>query len=462
MRIILKIKYFYAQQIIAVLELPEMDKNMKKYYLYAFMFLSSVGLFAQETELERQLFNLPDVVFEKIDCPEGFEVAYKLLIRQPVDHNNPHKGYFYQRAFLSHRGFHRPTVIVTEGYARSVNRPYELTGLLEANQIDVEHRFFGVSIPDTVDYDYLNFEQLTADLHHINQLFRNIYRGKWVSTGISKGGTTTIFYRYFYPDDVDVSVPYVAPVNLEYEDKRIYQFLDTVGSKECREKIYKLQVRMLENREEVLPLLRWYGKGAKLEFSYLEFEEAFEYTVLEFPFSFWQWGHKCEEIPGEDIPLEEALEYFNKVIEIDFFADAAMKGYASHYYQSASEMGYYGYETKSFKGLLKALPMKPNPLAIFTPGKMQVEFDGTLTNQVYDWLKDNGNRFAYIYGGSDTWSATSVPPSDKVDALWLMMPDTDHGKARILNMTQVQRRLLISRLEKWLNMEIEDIFAEEN
>ena len=77
------------------------------------------------------------------------------------------------------------------------------------------------------------------------QLFEIIYRGKWVSTGISKGGATTIYYRYFYPDDVDVSVPYVAPVNRELEDQRLYSFLETIGSDECREKIRSFQIRVL-------------------------------------------------------------------------------------------------------------------------------------------------------------------------------------------------------------------------
>ena len=101
----------------------------------------------------------------------------------------------------------------------------------------MEHRYFGESMPDSLNYNYLNLKQATADLHHIRQLFGQIYTGKWVSTGVSKGGATTIFYRYFYPEDVDASVPYVAPVNREQEDQRLYRFLDTIGTDQCREKI---------------------------------------------------------------------------------------------------------------------------------------------------------------------------------------------------------------------------------
>jgi len=428
---------------------------MKKYTIYLLLLFLSGMLAAQETDISRQLFELPDVIFTQIDAPEGYASAYEVRIKQPIDHMDPAKGHFYQRAFLSHRSFDAPMVICTEGYGRSRNRPYELTDLVKGNQVDVEHRYFGASIPDSLDYTYLTLEQATADLHYIRLLLGNLYDGPWVSTGISKGGQTTIYYRYFYPDDVDVSVPYVAPLNLVTEEQRIYEFLDNVGSEECREKIYKLQRRMLKDRKHFLPLVKWYSKGAKLEFDYLGLEKAFEYAVLEYPFSFWQWGHDCTEIPSDKAPADEVLEHFLEVSNVDFFSDRDIAGFASHYYQAADQMGYYGYRTDEFKGLLKALPEKPNPSAIFTPGKMKVEFDGSLANATYDWLAKEGDRFIYIYGELDTWSATGVPPSDNVDARWFILKGQDHGGARIKNMTDEQRQVLVDALEKWLRIDIE-------
>lgn len=82
-----------------------------------------------------------------------------------LDHSHPSKGFFQQKVFLLHKGFDRLTVMNTAGYGRNRPFPLELTILLDANQIDVEHRFFGDSKPDSLVYDYLNFEQVTADLH---------------------------------------------------------------------------------------------------------------------------------------------------------------------------------------------------------------------------------------------------------------------------------------------------------
>lgn len=428
-----------------------MKKNL---LLLLFLFGMTFTVFAQD--LDTMLYELPDLIFEKIEPAEGFQSTYKLKVKQPLDHEDASKGYFYQKVYLSHKGLDRPTVIITEGYSRTKNRIYELTTLLEANQLDVEHRFFGESMPDSLDYKYLNMKQVSADLHHIKQLFSDIYSSKWISTGISKGGSTTIFYRYFYPEDVDVSVPYVAPINNAFEDKRIYKFLDTIGTDACRNKIKEVQIRLLENREKVLPLLKFYSLGANASYNYLSLEKAFELTVLEYPFSFWQYGQSCDKIPNSDASIEELTEYLLSVSTITFFADDDIKAYGSHYYQAATEMGYYGYETKGFESLLKAWPVSVNPHATFMPNKMKQPFDGSLLDEVNEWLNSHANEFIYIYGGIDTWSATGVPPNDNVDAIWFYMKGKHHGNARIKEMTNSEKEKLLSTLERWLSIKINE------
>jgi len=429
---------------------------MKK-LLLLIAFLSTLAnpVNAQTQYIENLLFNLPDVIFKKIVTPETFEVAYELKVRQPLDHFDPSKGFFLQKAFLSHKAFDRPTVINTSGYSKKKNNILEITELLSANQIAVEHRFFGESLPDSMDYKYLNLKQATADLHHIKQLFKKIYTGKWISSGISKGGVTTIFYRYFYPQDVDVSVSYVAPLNKEREDERIYTFLDTVGTDECREKIKSFQIRLLENRDEVLSLLKFYSIGAGLKFTYLTFEQAFEYAVMEYPFSFWQWGHSCLNIPGNETSLEDAVEYFVSTKPLALFGDQDIKYYGPHYYQSATEMGYYGYETYKFKDLIKSLPTDTNPQATFIPNKMDVSFDGSLLKDIHEWIESKGNKFIYIYGFNDTWSACALQPSDKVDSKWFFLKDKDHGEARIAHMSDEEKQRLVTTLERWLSIKID-------
>ena len=412
--------------------------------------------FAHAQNIEDLLFELPDIIFHKIESNADYGQSYELRIKQPIDHNDHSKGYFHQKVYFTHKGYDKPSVIITQGYQRETSSIYEITKLLDANQIDVEHRYFGNSQPDSLDYNYLNLQQVTADLHHINKLFRSIYKNKWISTGISKGGETTIFYRYYYPDDVDVSIPYVAPLKKEYEDKRLYKFINTIGTDECRNDITTFQRELLEKRGELIPLLKYYSKGAKVEYSYLTLEEAFEYAVLEYSFSFWQSGISCESIPQIGSDIDTLMDHFLTVINISFFGDANIAKYGSHYYQAAQEMGYYGFQTDNFKDLLEVLPTKPNPHAAFVPGNISVEFDDELLKNVNKWLKKNPYQFIYINGTIDTWSATAVPISDNENSRWFFLEGKHHYNARIKNMSPEEFGILENTLEEWLSIELKD------
>ena len=430
---------------------------MLKTTTYLFPLMLSLITFsglAQKDLLIQKLYELPDIAFEEIENVSDFEATFVLSVKQPLDHSDPSKGYFHQKVYLTHRGFDRPTVLVTEGYNCAKVYVYEMTTLLGGNQVEVEHRFFGESMPDSLDYAFLNLKQATADLHHVKELLGTLYEKEWVSTGISKGGATTIFYKYFYPEDVAVGVPYVAPINTSFEEARIYHFFDTIGSSSCRKDITDFQIQLLKNRAKILPLLDLYVYGTGNHFTYKRLDEAFELAVLEFPFSFWQYGKDCGKIPKASTPLEEQIKYLLEVSNVTFFSDEEIARLTSHYYQSAQEMGYYGYEVKPFKNYLKALSTEQNPHAAFLPEEMQVAFDGTLLMEVNKWLEKDGNDLIYIYGGIDTWSASAVPPNDSVNSAWFFLSGKHHGNARYKNLTLDEKKRFNMELERRVKIKL--------
>jgi hypothetical protein len=400
--------------------------------LFSISFLPAIAQ-TDEVALERALYNLPDVSFKKLSSPSDKYLKYELIIRQPLDHQHPEKGSFYQHAILTHKNFSAPTVMETQGYWLSDGRN-EVERLLNANYINIEYRFFGKSIPDQMQWEYLTIEQATADYHAINQLFRNIYKGKWISTGISKGGETTLYYKYFYPNDVDLSVPYVAPLDNSLEDQRIYHFFDTIGTPACRAKIFQLQVFLLQHEKEALEKLTWYAKGARLQFNYVgSIGKAFEYSVLEFPFSFWQtYGH-CDSIPT-NASLETSIDFLMRVTGLASFSDAGIKRFEAHFYQAATQSGYYAYNLAPYAKYLHYLTGK-NPSAIFPPKSAPLKpFDPTLNEKVANWLESDGNNIVYIYGGIDTWTSAGIIVSDKVNSKRFLVPGATHSRARVKNM----------------------------
>ena len=86
------------------------------------------------------------------------------FVNQQLDWKDEAEGSFAQRVIIKHRGFDRPTVMVTEGYgaAYALHPGYqeELSTLLEANLVFVEHRYFLESTPQPCDWSHLTVEMV--------------------------------------------------------------------------------------------------------------------------------------------------------------------------------------------------------------------------------------------------------------------------------------------------------------
>jgi PS-10 peptidase S37 len=425
-----------------------------KIWLSLFFSLFLVQAIAQSDELslERALYNLPNLSFKKVSLPGDKFLKYELLIRQPLDHVHPGKGYFYQRAILLHKGFNNNNVMETEGYSLYDGRS-EIEKLFDANYLNIEYRFYGKSMPDSLQWEYLTIEQATADLHAINGLFRNIYKGKWISTGISKGGETTLYYKYFYPKDVDLSVPYVAPLDNSLEDLRIYHFFDTIGTAACRNRIFQAQVFLLQHEKEALEKLKWYSKGAGAHYTYTgSIGKSFEYAVLEYSFAFWQYNGECDSIPDSK-SLDDYIESLLKISDIISFADEELKEFEAHYYQASTQSGYYGYNIMPFKKYLHYFT--ENPSASFPPKSASVKpFDGSLNEKVAKWLWESGNNILYIYGGTDTWTSAGIIVSDKVNSKRFVVPKATHATARIRNMSPQMQREFVQKVKEITGLEV--------
>ncbi len=428
--------------------------KLRKYllFLFVFFFTTSSILPQQETELYKRLKSFKEVVsITPIKHDTTYSEGYQLMISQPVDHNNPNSLTFKQKVYLLHKNEKLPTILALEGYSADFNRPYELTRILQGNQILVEHRYFGQSVPDKLDWNYLTVKQSAADHHAIVQLFKKIYTGKWISTGISKGGQTTIFFKRFYPNDVDVAVPYVAPVNYEKEDPRITKFLRTVGSEDCRKKIIDYQRAFLQKREEIMPLLMHDVEKQNIRLVF-DWDFLYEIWVLEYSFTFWQYGAaKCEEVPLPTDDAKTMFEHMKKVNGYSWYTEQGVQLFLPSYIQFYKEIGYYDYDLEPFEDLL--IEVKNGSSIFWIPENLRPKFDNTLLLDVKEWLKANSNNMIFIYGELDTWSATAVELTGKTNALKMVRKDGHHGTS-IKSFDAVSKELIYSTLENWLDIKI--------
>lgn len=417
-------------------------------YLLLLCAASSNTLLA--SDLQPRLEELPGAEVEKIKASSLFEEAFEIMLPQPLDHENPGGMTFKQRIWLSHADSSRPVVLETEGYAARGNAIKEPTRILKANQIIVEHRFFGKSKPHPMEWKYLTVKQASADIHRIVGLFREIYPAKWLSMGVSKGGQTALIHRRYYPDDVEATFAYVAPINRAQEDPRIDRHFDEVGDPDVRNKIKRFQKLLLKNREGLLPLFRNFSADKKYTYSIGD-EKAFEYAVLEYPFSFWQFGDQDgDAIPGEGATVEEMFDNFSKVVSFYYYSDQGIENIRPFFYQSSLELGNYGYITSHLEERLTAAPNPSN--TFFAPGGIEIEFKPEVMADVQKWLETKGHRIIYLYGALDPWSASAVEPARGVDALRIMKEGACHS-VRIRTLDEGERAAIYSALERWMDVE---------
>ncbi|MBQ3243716.1 MAG: aminopeptidase [Bacteroidaceae bacterium] len=423
--------------------------------MLSFVLMAFVA-FAQNSDVEKMLKGIEYVKsFEKLEKADTTRQYYLMKFTQLLDTDNPEAGSFEQRVMLGHRGYDRPVVIVTEGYGAdyAFSSPHymeELTKIMDANIIFVEHRYFLESTPDPCNWDYLTIENSMEDYHRIITSFKPFYGKKWASTGISKGGSTSIFLRAYYPEDLDVSVPYVGPLSCAVEDGRHESFLEQVSTKANRDAIRNFQKELFERKERLLPLFDDYCNSKGIVFR-VPSSTIYDLLVLEYQFSMWQWGTPTNTIPALDSDDKTIVNYFIKMCGPDYFA--AENSIESFFVQAVKDFGYYGYNIEPFRKYVDEEEIEGYLKRVLLPEEFaDVEFDDSNYRFVTDYYTENDPKMILIYGEVDPWTASGITwlrDRNKKNIKVFIQPGGSHT-ARILNMPENMRNEILDQLNEWM------------
>lgn len=408
---------------------------------------------SEPTDILAKLQALPFIEVTEIAPHYGYNRAFQIDVQQPVDHNHPFGQQFIQRMYLSHADESMPMVFGPSGYGSSPQSVQEMAGILRTNHIAVVHRFFIDAKPDPLDWQYLNIRQAAADHHRIVLLFKEIYKNKWISSGVSKGGETVLFHKRFYPEDVDATIAYVAPIVFGTDDRRFVDFLQSVGSEECRNAIHQFQRMMLTKRDSLLTrFVQWFADHG---FSFTrDASEIFESKVRSYDWNFWQRKvFACEDIPDENATYDEMLEHLATVVSLSNTSDERLEYFKPYYYQAFTEIGY---PARNYDHIMDLLihDLGSSPKDLFETEGVEVVYRPEVIQDVYQWLQTQGNNIIYIYGSVDPWTGGAVELTDQTNALKIIQPNGDHStKIAILD----EQQLVISTLEQWLGIEIDQV-----
>jgi hypothetical protein len=378
---------------------------------------------------------------------------FRIEVEQPVDHEQPDGPTFAQRVTVMHRDCDAPMVLHTTGYY-GLEAPFasEPTELLDANQIDVEQRYFPPSRPEPPDWSLLTIEQAAADHHRIVEALTPIYAGAWVSTGASKGGMTSIYHRRFYPDDVDATVAYVAPLSFGAPDDGYHPFFDTVADEDCRARLREFQREVLTRRVAMIDLLTQDGEPAGLTYERLGGPEAaLEEGVIEFTWTFWQYSEPslCEIVPDAAAPDEDVWAFFVSIGGAAFLDDTIIDVYSPYYYQAYTQLGYPSSPRAHLDDLLETLKI---PRDYLPAGAAATFDDGAAMEDIDAWVKADGERLLFVYGAQDPWSAGPFELGQADDSFLFVAPGANHG-AKIADLDPDDRAASLDALERWTGVE---------
>ena len=430
------------------------------------MLFSVQNFYAQKHQVELQkLFGEENVTY--LDS-SGFKEYYRINVRQLINHDDIHRGFFNQQVLLGIQDPEAVTVLQTEGYSipKHYNDPNfktELTTLLNGNQVIIEHRYFGSSIPDSLSKKFLTYEQASNDDHFIKEKLAHLLPGKWVSTGVSKSGDAALAYRFYYPNDVDATVAYGISITTEAEDPRFDDYIKGRRKTEEGQKINKAQIYLLKNKKKLLPIFQKAFEFEKQELTNWDVETLYDYGVLDLEVSFWQYYKSLDDFKAEInmiVEEESKRDGFPVIIKLDHFENRLTlfaaymtmglisKKMTSHYYQAFSEGGYYGYEETPF---LQYLKLKDYPLSIFA--MEPTVFNGKFRQDEKKWSETKMEKVIFINGDNDPWAVYKIKPAKGSDNLQVIVANANHT-LKLKDLPNEDYKNVMLKLNKWLDLNL--------
>ena len=123
---------------------------------------------------------------------------------------------------------------------------------------------------------------------------------------------------------------------------------------------------------------------------------------------------------------------------------------AAFFVQAARELGYYGYDTNPFKGLLTIKNTKGYLTKLFLPEGSEFKFDKTLYKKLKKFVATTDKKMLFIYGEFDPWSSVKVDEPKNDNVVVMVQPGGSH-RARISNMPDSLKNKAIEIIKGWLS-----------
>ena len=367
----------------------------------------------------------------------GFNEAYEVYFSHPVNHADTSGEKFQQKTYILFKGFDHPTLFYTCGYSIfSLDYEIDLAENMDANIIIAEHRYFGKSlIQNDPKWNHLTIEESANDLHDVYMALKPLLTKEWVSTGTSKDGMTALFYRYFYPDDMDVTVSFATPLLTDLHDIRTSVYMhDTSGTDYERDIMHKTIARWLSGKETMLPKLNEIVRK-KFEVSTDLIEESFYATsIFQIFFSLFSYqSESVREIIIEALAKatdEELLDY----IATNITQNVDENSIYPYFVQTAKELGLNVYDFSPYDSIfqrtdfdLSSLNENPSGLRPEDLWLYNTYDNSVIMDVLNKFLPTTDKPIMMVYAKNDPWTGARPAKVNEKNVKIIIDPTATHS-----------------------------------
>ena len=419
-----------------------------------------------------------------------FSEKYIVTFKQYIYWNNPDLGTFPQRVEIGFKGYDNVNIIDISGYELNdkkfaVDDRHEISKMYDGNYISVEYRYFSKSAPEgfsnksTELWQYLTNENASKDFHNIISQLKEVLSGRWVFTGGSKGGQAANIFAYYFPDDADAYVSYVAPFCDGIDDGRALEAIyNTIGNerygyeqaRKYRDLMLDFQVEAIKNRDYLQPLFTM-SEDKYADYPLDNAFKHFEATVVDIVFTTWQYDQnfasfdevmkitpRLDDVSTPDV--RENQEFLDGLAQLikdnkDEYYPNGDDPFFPYLVQAAKENGNYGLRLKPLRDELAKQGItlefteetEKNYIALSEFNQAQIntfKFNPDMRNKMLEWTKTNTSNVIMIYGDSDPW-------------YFMRLPETDNENIHIFTSSKVAHSVEINSMEDDMKAEITEL-----
>ena len=361
-----------------------------------------------------------------------FKENYLCFFTQPVNHDDPSSRVFKQRVRVIFRGFDRPTILHTCGYALAApERDNAIAEELEANHVMVEHRNFGESMTDDPQWTYENSRQASADLHDIVMMLKPILKGRWMSMGVSKNGETSIDYCYYYPKDMDLGVAFCSPFFTEFGTTSVSRYmLDESGTAEERALVDEGIRHYLNNGEQ--GLYKDFCDSLRLSEELIPSFSEYVYDVFDVYFSVFSYTPSKER----DAKFVRATDNQQRQYRSwhEMYESNRSQEFYTYYIDCMKEQGLYRPDYDRYSELLEGTSIDEEECVLFIIKEedrwLRNTYDNTQrVDLLTNFLPTATTPMLFVYSKDDPWTAERPNNINPVTTKLIINPIGIHSNA---------------------------------